>query len=132
MRAGERAEDAYALVTAAKRYETAIVVLDAQEGVPAERAWVRLLAAAHSRHQDLNQARLWTEEAVQLAATADDPSLDARAQGLLGMLGMYRGEYRSAVEVLAAAADKIERLPFGYGQRPPRIAHRPVRQPRAR
>ncbi len=115
VRAGERAEDAYALVTAAKRYEAAMVVLDAQEGDPAERAWVRLLAAAHSRHQDLNQARLWTEEAVQLAAIAEDPSLEARAQGLLGMLGLYRGEYRIAVETLSAAADKIELFPAGTG-----------------
>jgi DNA-binding CsgD family transcriptional regulator len=76
---------------------------------------VRLLAAAHSRHQDLNQARVWAEEAVQLAAIAEDPSLEARAQGLLGMLGLYRGEYRIAVEALAAAADKIENSPSGTG-----------------
>ena len=117
VRAGERAEDAYALVAAAKRYEAAMVVLDAQKGDPGERAWVRLLAAAHSRHQDLNQARVWTEEAVRLAAIAEDASLEARAQGLLGMLGIYRGEYRSAVEALATAADKIEHLPSGIGSR---------------
>ena len=113
VRAGERAEDAYSLVTAAKRYEAAMEVLDAQEGDPAERAWVRLLAAAHSRHQDLNQARVWAEEAVQMAAIAEDPILEARAQGVLGMLGLYRGEYRIAVEALAAAADKIENSPSG-------------------
>ena len=110
VRAAERAEDAYALATAAERYEAAIAVLDAHAGAAGERGWARLLAAAHSRHQDRDRARAWAEEAVQLAVTAEDPSLDARAQAFLGMLCIYRGEYRGAVEVLAAAADKIDRL----------------------
>src|SRR5215212_10694510 len=90
VRAGERAEDAYALVTAAERYEAAFMLLDAQRGDPAERGWLRLLAALLRRHDDRNQSLAWAEEAVQLAATAGDPSLIARAQALLGLLIGYR------------------------------------------
>jgi DNA-binding CsgD family transcriptional regulator len=115
VRAAERAEDAYALVTAAERYEAALTLLDAHEGDPAERGWVRLLAAALRRHQDRDRAFAWTEEAVQLAATAGDSSLGARAQALFGLLILYRGEYRAAVAGLAAAADAIDRLPPGTG-----------------
>ena len=115
VRAGERAEDAYALVTAAERYEAAIKLLDAQEGDPAERGWVRLLAAALRRHEDRDRAFEWAEEAVRLAATAGDPSLVARAQALLGLLLGYGGDYRTAVATIAAAADMVDRLPPGTG-----------------
>src|SRR5215210_8731446 len=57
VRAAERAEDAYALVTAAARYEAAFMLLDAQQGDPAERGWLRLLAALlRRRHDDLDRA----------------------------------------------------------------------------
>src|SRR4029450_5136751 len=72
VRAAARAEDAYALVTAAARYEAALTRLDAQEGDPAERGWLRLLLAALRRHEDRDRAYAWAEETVQLAATAGD------------------------------------------------------------
>ena len=93
VRAGERAEDAYALVTAAERYEAAMKLLDAQQGDPAERGWVRLLAAALRRHDDRDRAFEWVEEVVRLAAAAGDPSLGARAQAFLGLLLGYGGDY---------------------------------------
>ena len=69
-------------VTAAERYEAAFTLLDAQQGDPAERGWLRLLAAAQRRHEDWDQAFAWVEEAVRLAATAGDPSLDRPRAGL--------------------------------------------------
>jgi hypothetical protein len=110
-RAGERAENAYALVTAAQRYEAAFTLLDAQQGDPAERGWVRLLAAALRHHEGLVQARAWVEEAMQLAREAGDPSLSARAQALFGLHLLYRGEYRTAMANFASAVDLIDRLP---------------------
>jgi DNA-binding CsgD family transcriptional regulator len=115
VRAAERAEDAHAHLTAAARYETALTLLDAHDGEPAERGWLRLLAAALRRFQDLGQALGWVQEAVRLAATADDPSLAARARALLGLLMSYRGDNRAAVATLAAAADEIDGLPPGTG-----------------
>ena len=76
---------------------------------------MRLLAAALRRHDDRDRAFAWAEEAVRLAATAGDPSLSARAQALLGLLIGYRGDYRTAVATIAAAADMIDRLPPGTG-----------------
>jgi DNA-binding NarL/FixJ family response regulator len=115
VRAGERAEDAYALVTAAARYEAAIGLLDAQDGDPAERGWLRLLAATLRRYEHREQAFAWVEEAVRLADTAGDRSLAARAQALFGLLLAFRGEYRRAMTISAAAADMIDRLPHGAG-----------------
>jgi DNA-binding NarL/FixJ family response regulator len=48
---------------------------------------------------------------VQLAATAGDLSLAARAQALFGLLLAFRGEYRRAMATSAAAADMIDHLP---------------------
>jgi ATP/maltotriose-dependent transcriptional regulator MalT len=115
VRAGERAEDAYALVTAVERYEAAIRLLDAQQGDPAERGWLRLLVAAQRRFEDLDRAFMWVEEAVQLSTRAGDPSLSARAQALRGLLVGYRGDNRIAMEVSTAAVDVIDRLPPGSG-----------------
>jgi DNA-binding CsgD family transcriptional regulator/tetratricopeptide (TPR) repeat protein len=115
VRAAERAEDAYALVTAAERYEAALELLDAHQGDPAERGWLRLLAAALRRYDDLDRSFAWVEEAVQLAATAVAPSLSARAQALLGLLISYRGDYRAAMATATVATDMIDRLPPGTG-----------------
>jgi DNA-binding CsgD family transcriptional regulator len=115
VRAAERADEAYALVMAAERYEAAITLLDAQHGDPAERGWLRLLAAVQRRHEDRHQAIVWTEEAEALADEAGDPSLVARALALRGVLLGFRGDYRIAMESVAAAVDMIDRLPPGTG-----------------
>ena len=115
VRAGERAEDAYALVTAAERYEAAMKLLDTQEADLAERGWVRLLAAALRRHDDRDRAFEWAEEVVRLAAAAGDPSLGARAQAFLGLLLGYGGDHSTAVATISTAADMVDRLPPGTG-----------------
>jgi DNA-binding CsgD family transcriptional regulator len=111
VRAAERAEDAYALVTAVERYEAAMRLLDVQHGDAGERGWLRLITAALRRHDDLDQALAWVEAALELAATAEDPSLSARAQALHGLLLGYRGDYRGAMVNMTAAIDKIDHLP---------------------
>src|SRR5918997_5387167 len=115
VRAGERAEDAYALVTAAERYEAAMKLLDTQEADLAERGWLRLLAAALRRHDDRDRAFEWVEEVVRLAAAAGDPSLGARAQAFLGLLFGYGGDHSTAVATISTAADMVDRLPPGTG-----------------
>jgi DNA-binding NarL/FixJ family response regulator len=115
VRAGERAEDAYALVTAAERYEAAMKLLDTQEADLAERGWVRLLAAALRRHDDRDRAFEWAEEVVRLAAAAGDLSLGARAQAFLGLLLGYGGDHSTAVATISTAADMVDRLPPGTG-----------------
>lgn len=113
VRAAERAEDAYALVTAVERYVAAFTLLDAQQGDEAERGWLRLLAASHRRHEDLDQSLVWVEEAVRLGATSWDTSLIARAQAVRGLLLGYRGDYRVAMAAVAPAMDMIDQLPPG-------------------
>ncbi len=116
VRAGERAEDMYALVTASERYETAFTLLDAQQGDPAERGWLRLIAAILRRKEDGNQAAGWVEEAVQLAETAGDPSLVARAQALAAHFMGYAGDPHESIPMATAALDMIDQLPPGNGK----------------
>jgi DNA-binding CsgD family transcriptional regulator len=115
VRAGERAEDSHALVTAAARYEAAIRLLDAQDGDAAERGWLRLLLAALRRFDDRDRATAWTEEAVQLAVKAGNPSLSARAQAVLGLFIAFHGDNRMSTATFASALDVIDRLPPGTG-----------------
>lgn len=115
VRAAERAEDAYALVIAADRYEAAMALLDSQPSDLAERGWVRLLAAALRRHDDRDRALAWVEEVVRLAAQAGDASLRARALALLGLLLGYGGDFDRAVTTMATAADQVDQLPAGTG-----------------
>jgi DNA-binding CsgD family transcriptional regulator len=122
-RAGERAEDAYALVMAAERYEAALALLDAQRGDPAERGWLRLLLASLRRHEDRDRARAWAEEAVQLGAAAGDPSLVHRAQALLALRIGSRGDFGASVATVEASLDRIDQLPPGTG-----VARRRERQ----
>lgn len=114
-RAGERAEDAYALTTAAERYEAAFALLDAQQGDPRERGWLRLLAAAPRIYEQPDRAFRWVEEAVELATEGEDTSLAARAQALHGLLLRYRGQFRAGMAALAAASVAADQLPPGTG-----------------
>jgi DNA-binding CsgD family transcriptional regulator len=115
VRAAERAEDAYALVIAADRYEAAMTLLDTQSTDLAERGWVRLLAAALRRNDDRDRALAWVEEVVKLAAQAGDASLGARAQALRGLLIAYGGDFAQAAAAMSTAADLVDSLPPGTG-----------------
>ena len=65
-------EDAYALVTAATRYEAASGLLDVQGGDPAERGWLRLLAASLRRFQDeVNEVRAGMECGIRIEGFSD-------------------------------------------------------------
>lgn len=110
-RAGERAEDAQALVAAAERYETAFTLLDAQQGDASERGWLRLLAASLRNYQRPEPALVWVEEVVRLAKGAGDASLAARAQAMHGLLQCYRGDFRVGMADLQSARDVIDQLP---------------------
>jgi len=114
MQAGERAEDAHALAAAADRYEGAFTLLDTQQGSAEERGLLRLRAAALRRYQYPERAFGWVEEAISLAAEAEDVSLAARAQALRGLFGVYRGVGTAIVDLTAAVAT-VEGLPPGTG-----------------
>src|SRR5215216_1041218 len=115
VRAGERAEDAYALLTAAARYETAFTLLDAQQGDPAERGWLRLLAAALRTYEEPERMLAWIEDAIRLATEAGDASLAARALALRGLRRCYGGQLRAGLADLDAATAAADRLPPGTG-----------------
>jgi len=123
VRAGERAQDAHALVTAAARYEAAFALLDAWQRDATERGWLRLLAASLRGYEEPGRALAWVEEAVGLGAEGKDASLAARAQAMRGLLRCYRGEFRAGMADLAAATEAVEPLPPGTG-----VAHRGEQQ----
>lgn len=112
--AGERAERAHALLTAADRYEAAVALLDVQGGDAAERGWLRLLIAYLRRYQENAQALLHLEEASRLAREAGDDHLATRVTALRGLLQIYESHIRAGTDTLSEGVAAIEALPPGF------------------
>jgi DNA-binding CsgD family transcriptional regulator len=115
-RAGERAEDAHALQTAAERFATAAALLDEQGGEAAERGWLRLSVAFLQRYQDTQHALDQLEHAAQLADEAAEPALAARVQAVRGLAQVYQGRIRAGLSDLDAGVSAAEALPLPTGR----------------
>ena len=110
VRAGERAERRYALITAGSRYEAAVAVMEAT-GVDAnERAWLLLRVAALRRFHDPQGALARLAAAASQAEAGGDPRLIARIRLCRGMLRCFVGEIRTGLGDLTEAWDAIEAL----------------------
>ena len=111
VRAGERAQLAYAWLTAIERYEAALAALgdDGQES--AQQGWLRYRIARLRRYGTPRQAIDYLDEALRLAAHAGDHALAAAARYTRGLCLFYAGEYEAAIREMAAGADALEALP---------------------
>ncbi|MDQ6832071.1 MAG: AAA family ATPase [Chloroflexota bacterium] len=102
--AGERAENAYAHLTAATRYETALALMPEMEGNA--RGWLFYRIARLRLPGELT----YIDEAVRLAEATGDPVLAAVAQFHRGYARCHRGERRAGVAELTVGADAIMAL----------------------
>ncbi len=114
VRAGERAQRAYAWLAAAARFEAALALPPGRgaEGAAGagERGWLLVRLARMRRYDDAAGAIGALDEAVRLAAALGDPVLAAYARFFLGLQRCFEGDYRRGVadlEVGAAALDAL-------------------------
>ncbi|HEX5501606.1 MAG TPA: AAA family ATPase [Thermomicrobiales bacterium] len=99
-RGGERAQRAYAWLTAAARYEAAVAVLDAHGGDPAERGWLlyRLGRLHRLSHPALGMRYLDAAAAV----AGGDHALAAWIAFDRGVMRCEGGDYRGGLADMAA------------------------------
>jgi DNA-binding CsgD family transcriptional regulator len=110
--AGERAERASALLTAAERYEAALAI-QAERGMDgAEHGWLRLRLATLQRFRKPREALAHVEVAERLAREVNDPGLTARVLLVRGLLRVYADGIRDGLQDVAAGVEMAETLPL--------------------
>ncbi len=111
VKAGERAQLAYAWLTAIERYEAALALLEAGDGDLGERGWLRYRIARLRRVGTPRQGIEYLDEALHIAATVGDRALAAAARYSRGLCLYFAAEaYEAAIGDMAAGADALEAL----------------------
>ncbi|HEY7908180.1 MAG TPA: AAA family ATPase [Thermomicrobiales bacterium] len=105
MVAGERAQHAYAWVTAADHYEAALNLMEPRGDDAVERGWLLRAIARLRIHTDPARSVLLLEDALALGRRAGDQALIAVVLDRLGVALSYTGQMRAGVRQLAAAVD---------------------------
>jgi DNA-binding CsgD family transcriptional regulator len=111
--AGERAEQSYALLIAAERYEAALRLLEAQRGEVGAQGWLLLRLAFMRRFVDPDRTLTQLAAAAKCAAAADDPHLSAWILVCQGNVRLIYGGMRAGLDDLAAGLAAVETLPPG-------------------
>jgi DNA-binding CsgD family transcriptional regulator len=109
VRAGERAERAYAWQAAAARYEAALAALAARGDPGGERGWLLYRLARLRRYDDPAGSIALLDEAARRAADAGDRALAAGALFDLGLRRLTIGDLRRGLAALRAgvAAEEV-------------------------
>lgn len=113
VRAGERAQRAYAWLSAADRYETALAMRDACGADAAERGWLHYRLAMLRRYMTNARGRAHLEAAAACAAEAADRMLAAHVQYYRGLLHCFAGNVREGLPEIEASLAALEALPVG-------------------
>ncbi|HLI50466.1 MAG TPA: AAA family ATPase, partial [Thermomicrobiaceae bacterium] len=119
IRAGERAQASYALLTAAERFEAALTAIELRGGSAAERAILRYRIARMRRYADPAEAIAYFDDALPLARDAGDQLLCGYIMGSRGQLHCSTGAIRQGIAEMEQglalledlSPDEAERLP---------------------
>jgi hypothetical protein len=109
--AGQRAERAYAWLTAVERYEAVLSKLTELDGPASERAVLLYHIARLHRFLDPQKTVELMGEARQLALAAGEPALAARCQYFAGMIRFWLGDFIDSIVAMEQATGDYEALP---------------------
>ena len=107
--AGERAQRAYAWLTAAERYDAALALTSDGADVGA-RGWLLFRFALCRRYARPDQVLSYLDEAAAAAQAAGDAMLLARTRLYLGLIRCYRGDLRRGIVEMRAGVAAQEAL----------------------
>jgi DNA-binding CsgD family transcriptional regulator len=110
VRAGERAQQRYALLTAADRFESALRLLSAQGAPGADRAGLLYRVARMRRYANPRRALAHLDKALALAESVGDRVLAAYVASFRGGLRCASGELRRGLQELEAGVAAIVAL----------------------
>ncbi|HEX5503165.1 MAG TPA: AAA family ATPase, partial [Thermomicrobiales bacterium] len=102
VRAGERAERAYALLTAAEHFAAALALLEGRGADPAARGWLVFRLARLRRHATPSEGLAALAEAARLGAAAGDRALVALCRMSQGYVRCFLGDLDVGLGELAA------------------------------
>ncbi|HEY7908648.1 MAG TPA: AAA family ATPase, partial [Thermomicrobiales bacterium] len=108
VRAGDRAERAYAWATAAERLEAALTLLDGGEADAGARGWLCVRLAWLRHYTDPAQGIGYLEAAERLAAIADDRALQALTRYARGLLYCHTGSIRRGLAEMEEGVVALE------------------------
>jgi DNA-binding CsgD family transcriptional regulator len=109
--AGERAERAYAWMTAAERFEAALPLLTTQNASAGQRGWLLYRLAILRRFGDAPRSVVALEEAEQLATEAGDTALAAYALVMRGHVRCFAGDLARGIAELEAGIAAVAVIP---------------------
>jgi len=104
LRAGERAQAAYAWSTAAARFEAALTLMARADTDARERGWLLLHLSGLLGYVDVAKARAAADEAVASATVANDGALAALARLQRGSLACHAGDVAYGLPEMEAGA----------------------------
>jgi len=113
VKAGERAQLAFARVTAAQRFEAALALLEGGDEDLGQRGWLRYRIARLRRYSTPRQSIEYLDEALRIAAATGDRALAAVARYSRGLCRLYESDDHNNAAVLAemiAGCDALEAL----------------------
>ena len=117
IRAGERAQLAYAWSTTVERYEAALQLLQAADGDSNERGWLLYRIARLERFRNPRAGVASLDEALRLARETGDQALLAAARFSRGVCTFNAGEVISGIADMTDGVDQLEALPVAEQQR---------------
>jgi len=107
IRAGERARQAYAWLTAADRFEAALALMERSGAAPGERGWLLLRLALTRRFEHGAQALIHLDRAAPLAAEAGDDALAAQVRFYRGNIRCVTGDIGGGMADLEAGTAAV-------------------------
>jgi len=113
LRAGERAQAAYAWSTAAARFEAALDLTGRADTDAGERGWLLLRLSGLLGYVDVAKARAAADEAVALATVANDGALAALARLQRGSLACHAGDVAYGLPEMEAGTATLAALSDG-------------------
>ena len=117
IRAGERAQLAYAWSTAVERYEAALALLNTAGSDQNERGWLQYRIARLQRFSNPLESIDYLDEALRIAADSQDRALMAAARYSRGLCQFFANNRGDAIADMAAGADLLEGLPLDEQER---------------
>ena len=111
LRAGERAQAAYAWSTAAARFEAALALMEQGDSDARERGWLLLRLSGLLGYVDVAKARAAADEAFALATVANDGALAALARLQRGSLACHAGDVAYGLPEMEAGTATLAALP---------------------
>ncbi len=114
IRAGERAQRAYAWLMAAARFEMALALMAGSATVAQDRGWLLARLAWLRRYANPQQAVRYLDDALEVAAEGNDPVLTASATFYRGIFRCYIGEFGKGLAELEAGVTSLDALATGH------------------